>query len=91
MPEHAQHAKYSKADRDEMAKSGAAMPDGSYPIADKEDLHDAIHAVGRGRHASHDAIRRHVIARADALNLSALIPDDWKSDGSLSQSTAPAR
>jgi hypothetical protein len=81
-----EHAKYHQADRDAMAKSGAAMPDGSYPIADEDDLHKAIHAVGRGRHASHDAIRRHILARADALGLSSLIPEDWESDGSLSTS-----
>jgi hypothetical protein len=84
MSDTTQHAKYNRADRDEMAKSGAAMPDGSYPIADEEDLHNAIHAVGRGRHASHDAIRRHIIARAQALGLSSLIPEDWNGDGSLS-------
>lgn len=81
-----EHAKYRQADRDEMAKSGEAMADGSYPIADEDDLHKAIHAVGRGRHASHDAIRRHILARADALGLSSVIPEDWESDGSLSHS-----
>jgi hypothetical protein len=85
MPDPPEHAKYNKADRDEMAKSGVAMADGSYPIADEDDLHKSIHAVGRGRHASHDAIRRHIMARADALGLSSLIPEDWESDGSLSQ------
>jgi len=89
MPTTERHEKYSQADRDRMAGSGEAMADGSYPIADEEDLHNAIHAVGRGRHASHDAIRRHILDRADALNLSALIPEDWERDGSLSDSTEP--
>ena len=53
------------------------MADGSYPIADAEDLHRAIHAVGRGRHASHDAIRPHIITRAETLHLASLIPEDW--------------
>lgn len=83
MSDSTQHEKYNQADRDALAKSGAALPDGSYPVADEHDLHNAIHAVGRGRHSSHDAIRRHVIARAKALGLSSLIPEDWKSDGSL--------
>lgn len=77
-------AKYNQADRDKMAKEGTAMSDGSYPIADAEDLRKAIRAVGRGG-ADHDAIRKHVIARAKALNESALIPDNWKSDGSLKE------
>jgi hypothetical protein len=83
--------KYSQSDRGRMAKSGAAMADGSYPIADEDDLHKAIHAVGRGRHSSHDAIRRHIIARAEALRLSSVIPEDWESDGSLSDSKALRR
>ena len=74
--------KYKQADRDRMAKSGQAMDDGSYPVADAEDLENAIHAVGRGG-ADHDAIRAHIIKRADALGLSSKIPDNWNSDGSL--------
>lgn len=75
-------AKYSDKDREKMAKSGEAMPDGSYPIADGEDLDNAIHAVGRGG-ADHDAIRKHIIGRAKALGQSDKIPDDWNADGSL--------
>lgn len=77
--------KYNADTRREMAASGVAMPDGSYPVADAEDLHDAIRAVGRGRHESHDAIRRHIIARAQALGMQDAIPDDWNADGTLSE------
>ena len=76
--------KYSDKDRQAMADKGQAMPDGSYPIADAEDLDNAIHAVGRGG-ADHDAIRKHIIARASALGLSDRIPDNWSADGSLKQ------
>jgi hypothetical protein len=73
-------AKYDAAQMKKMGSSGAAMPndkgDPSYPIADEEDLHNAIHAVGRG-HASHEAIRQHIIARAKALGLSHMLPADW--------------
>ncbi len=62
--------------------NGQAMKDESYPIADREDLTRAIRAVGRGG-ASHDAIRRHVIARAKALGASSEIPDNWGADGTL--------
>lgn len=78
--------KYKQEDRDRMAASGEAMPDGSYPIADAEDLDNAIHAVGRGG-ADHDAIRKHIIKRAEALHLSERIPDNWNSDGSLKTSS----
>jgi hypothetical protein len=75
-------AKNDTADREKKAASGAAMPDGSYPIADRADLGKAIHAVGRGG-ASHDAIRKHIITRARSLGASSEIPDNWNSDGSL--------
>lgn len=74
--------KYDSEDRKRMAANGEAMDDGSYPIADHADLTDAVRAVGRGG-ADHDAIRRHVIARAKALGATSEIPDNWNADGSL--------
>lgn len=79
-------AKYNTDDRKEMASNGEAMSDGSYPIKDAEDLHNAIHAVGRGRNNSHSAIRRHIISRAKSLGLSDEIPDTWKDGGKLAKS-----
>lgn len=70
------------AERRAYAKSGVAMPDGSYYIVDQEDLTNAIRAVGRGN-GDHDAIRAHIINRAKALGLSKLIPSSWSLDGSL--------
>jgi hypothetical protein len=75
--------KYDAASRRELAASGLAMPDGSYPVVDVEDLHHAIRAVGRGRHDSHDAIRRHIIARAQALGVRDAIPNYWSANGAL--------
>ena len=76
-------AKYDAAAMKKAASSGAAMKNAkgepSYPIQDEEDLHNAIHAVGRG-HASHEAIRQHIISRAKALGLSHMLPADWTSD-----------
>lgn len=74
-------AKYDADDRRRMA-GNEAMDDGAYPIADHEDLEDAIHAVGRGG-ADHDAIRRHIETRARALGATSMIPDKWAADGSL--------
>jgi hypothetical protein len=75
-------AKYNADDLRRMAANGQAMDDESYPVADREDLDRAIRAVGRGG-ADHNAIRRHVIARAKALGASSEIPDNWNADGSL--------
>lgn len=78
-------AKYDTAALKKMSKSGETMPNAhgepSYPIADEEDLHNAIHAIGRG-HASHEAIKAHIIARAKALGLTHMLPADWSASGS---------
>src|SRR5262249_43449602 len=74
----------SAAGRRQAAASGAAMPDGSYPIKTKADLRRAIKAVGRGG-ADHDAIRKHVLKRAQALGLEAMVPDNWNADGSMKE------
>lgn len=81
-PDDVAKAKNDTASRKHDGATGAAMPDGSYPIENTADLGKAIHAVGRGG-ASHDAIRQHVIQRARSLGASSQIPDNWNSDGSL--------
>ena len=81
-------AKYNAEELKAMAGK-EAMADESYPIADQDDLEKAIKAVGRGN-ADHDTIRKHIIARAKALKLSKLIPDNWNADGSLEDDEAKA-
>lgn len=78
--------KYNVKERKAMAGS-EAMPDESFPIKDKDDVEKAIKAVGLGG-SSHDAIRKHIMARAAALNLSSMIPDSWGSDGSIKEANA---
>ena len=73
---------FTADERRTMARSGEAMGDGSYPVPDGEYLDKAIHAVGRGG-AEHNAIRKHIIARAKALGLASRIPENWGSDGGL--------
>jgi len=77
--------KYSADQLRSMLASGKAMknPNGepSYPIGDKEDLSNAIHAVGRGS-GDHNAIRAYIKRRASALGASDMIPDNWSSSGS---------
>lgn len=78
-------AKYNAAQLQQMLKDGKAFknPNGdpSYPIGDKQDLGDAIQAVGRGS-GDHDAIRAYIKKRAAALGCSNMIPDNWTSSGS---------
>ena len=57
------------------AGTGAALPDGSFPIENEGDLKIAIHAYGR---ASDKAkAKEHIIARAKSLGLTHLLPDGW--------------
>lgn len=77
-----ERAKYTADQIKTMVKSGAAMSDGGYPIGDKQDLQNAIHAVGRGG-TDHNTIRQHIIKRAKALGASDMIPDTWNTDGSM--------
>lgn len=78
-------AKYTADELRAMLADGKAFknPEGdpSYPIGDKADLSNAIHAVGRGS-GDHDAIRAFIKKRAAALGASDLIPDSWTSSGS---------
>lgn len=64
--------------RQKLAKEGKAMPDGSYPIENIEDLKNAIQAVGRAPDAKRSAVRQHIMKRAKALGHPELIPKDWQ-------------
>lgn len=75
----AKAATVSAEDRRKMAKSGSAMPDGSFPIPDEEHLRSAI------KLAHTPAQRRHVIKRAKALGKSNLIPDTWRDSAAEEQ------
>ena len=67
---------YSSESRRQMAASGQAMPDGSFPIANRTDLRNAIQSVGRA--SNYAAARRHIIRRARALGATDMLPEDWK-------------
>jgi hypothetical protein len=66
---------YNTADRHRMSQSGVAMPDGSFPIANRDDLANAIQSVGRA--SNYDAARRHIISRARALGAVSMLPKEW--------------
>jgi|HigsolmetaAR206D_1030411.scaffolds.fasta_scaffold20662_1 hypothetical protein len=59
---------------------------GRFPIANREDLLNAIRAVGRVRPNTEEArarVRRFIMRRARELGLGELIPPTWKADGTL--------
>jgi hypothetical protein len=57
----------SSAERKRLAKSGAAMPDGSFPIANCQDAKNARQAVGRADPSKRGAVRAHIAKREKAL------------------------
>jgi hypothetical protein len=61
---------FSASERRSDAKSGAAMPDGSFPILTAEDLANARRLVGHAKDPA--AARAHIARRAKALGLSKL-------------------
>lgn len=61
--------------RRNMAASGAAMPDGSYPILTVEDLNKAIEAVGKAKDPA--AAKKHIKKRAKDLKTADSLPAGW--------------
>ena len=68
---------FSTADRKRLAGEGKALPDGSFPIANEEDLHNAIRAIGRASNPA--AAKKHIKARAAAMGMTDALPAGWKS------------
>lgn len=65
-------------ERDDLAEEGKAMPDGSYPIANCDDLKNAIQAIGRAKDP--EAVKRHIRKRANALDCGVELPESWASE-----------
>ena len=69
---------YSDEERAAMARTGEAMPNGSYPIKHAADI---SLAVENWRNAGQPAdARKHILRRATELGALHLVPDDWRGD-----------
>jgi uncharacterized membrane protein YkoI len=66
---------FSEETRQQMAESGEAMEDGSFPISGEADLRNAIMAHGRAKDIP--AAKRHIMKRAMELGMEKLIPTEW--------------
>lgn len=62
--------------REKLAGKGQANPDGSYPIANAEDLQNAVQAYGRAK--DKPATRRLIMRMAKKLHREDLIPETWR-------------
>ena len=67
---------FSQNRREMLAREGMAMPDGSYPIVNREDLMNAIRSWGRG--GARADVKEHIMRRARAIGAENMIPDEWK-------------
>jgi hypothetical protein len=63
--------------RKSLAKEGKAMPDGSFPIRNANDLRNAVKAYGRAKIGKRAAVKKHIMRRAKALNRENIIPEKW--------------
>ena len=62
-------------ERRKLAEEGKALPDGSFPIRNREDLQDAIQSYGRAK--DKNEAKRWIKRRAKELNAEGELPDDW--------------
>jgi hypothetical protein len=67
--------------RQRLAREGKALPDGSFPIRNIQDLKNAVRAYGRAKPGSRGAVRKHIARRARGLRRPDLIPNEWKRSG----------
>lgn len=62
-------------ERRKLADQGKALPDGSFPIRNREDLKDAIQSYGRANDKG--KVKRWIKKRARELNAEKELPEDW--------------
>ncbi len=80
---------FAAAERDNDAKNGVAVPDGSYPIKSAKDVENAVrdyHRTGK-----RPEVKAHIIARAKAIGAESSLPDDWTASEMVAFSVAPGR
>lgn len=70
---------YQRDTREKDAKKGYALPDGSFPIHNIQDLKNAVKAYGRASEDKKTQVKAHIRKRAKALNRMDLVPSDWRS------------
>jgi hypothetical protein len=75
-------------EREKLAEKGIAMPNGSYPIRNVDDLKNAIQAYGRSKESDRAKVRKHIAKRANALKVRHMVPEEWKSLSSMEAATA---
>lgn len=68
---------FTHEERKDLTKKGEAMPNGKYPIRNRQDLKDAIRLSGSSSMSKED-VKKWIKKRAKELNLEDELPEDWK-------------
>lgn len=68
-------AEFTEDQRKKLAENEQAMPDGSYPIRNRQDLKNAIQAYGRSKNKQ--KTKAWIKKRARELKAEDLLPDEW--------------
>lgn len=77
MEKSANKTSFTHEERKDLAKKGEAMPNGKYPIRNRQDLKDAIRLSGSSSMPKED-VKKWIKKRAKELNLEDELPEDWK-------------
>lgn len=78
---------FTHEERKDLAKKGEAMPNGKYPIRNKQDLKDAIRLSGSSS-MSKEEVKKWIKKRAKELNLEDELPEDWKVEKTMDTADA---
>ena len=68
-------AELDTEERRKLADKGEALPDGSFPIRNEQDLKDAIQSYGRANDKAE--AKRWIKRRARELGAERELPEDW--------------
>lgn len=74
---HLSKREFNTEKRKKLADTGAALPDGSYPIVNRNDLKNAIRAYGRSNPSDREKVKRHIKRRAEMLGATRELPENW--------------
>lgn len=80
---------FTHEERKDLAKKGEAMPNGKYPIRNRQDLKDAIRLSGSSS-MSKEEVKKWIKKRAKELNLEDELPEDWKVEKTMDTEDAQA-
>ena len=68
-------AELDTEERRKLADQGETLPDGSFPVWNRDDLQDAIQSYGRAKDKA--KAKRWIKRRARELNAEKELPEDW--------------